>query len=68
MCEIARILSKGIPFVRIDLYEEDGRPRFGEFTFTPSGGLDTDYPMERQIEWGKRIRLDDIDTELLEIR
>ncbi len=68
MCEIVRTLSQGIPYVRIDLYEEDGKPLFGEFTFTPSGGLDTDYPMERQIEWGKHLDLNHIDYSALEIR
>lgn len=38
MIEVASILSKGFPFVRIDLYEVDGRVYFGEMTFTPAGG------------------------------
>lgn len=32
-------LTAGIPFVRVDLYEIDGSPRFGEFTFYPDSGL-----------------------------
>lgn len=35
MIEISRILSKGFDFVRVDLYEIDGKPVFGEMTFTP---------------------------------
>lgn len=38
--EYARTLSKGFPFVRVDLYVIDGKVYFGELTFTPSGGLD----------------------------
>ena len=34
MLEIASILSKGIPIVRVDLYNIDGRIYFGELTFT----------------------------------
>ena len=27
-------------FVRVDLYDVDGKPFFGEMTFTPAGGFD----------------------------
>ena len=36
----ARKLSKGFPFVRVDLYIVDGKVYFGELTFTPSAGMD----------------------------
>ena len=36
MQNIVRKLAKGFKFVRIDLYEINGRPIFGEYTFTPS--------------------------------
>lgn len=39
--EYARKLSKGFPFVRVDLYLVDGKVYFGELTFTPSAGLDS---------------------------
>ncbi|MCH5278292.1 MAG: glycosyl transferase [Christensenellaceae bacterium] len=38
--EYASKLSRGFPFVRVDLYLVDGRVFFGELTFTPSGGQD----------------------------
>lgn len=38
MVSLARQLSQGMPFVRVDFYEQGGRPVFGEMTFTP--GLD----------------------------
>lgn len=39
MIKTAEILSRSIPFVRIDLYEINGRVYFGEFSFYPTGGL-----------------------------
>lgn len=35
MKELAATLSKGIDFVRVDFYEIDGKPIFGEMTLTP---------------------------------
>ena len=35
MIELARKLSKGFPFVRVDFYEVDGKIYVGEMTFTP---------------------------------
>lgn len=37
MIEIARSLSEGFPFVRIDMYDINGKAIFGEMTFFPSG-------------------------------
>ncbi len=39
MQKIARELSKGFPFVRIDLYETCDHIYFSEFTFVPAGGI-----------------------------
>lgn len=39
MIEISKILSKGIPFVRIDLYETATGVYFGEITFYPVSGF-----------------------------
>lgn len=44
MKELASLLSKDIPFVRVDFYEADGRPYFGEFTFYDSGGTAAFHP------------------------
>lgn len=35
----AEVLAKGFPFARVDLYDLDGRPRFGEVTFYPQSGF-----------------------------
>ena len=33
--ECAKKLSADFPYVRVDFYEENGHPVFGELTFTP---------------------------------
>lgn len=38
MLDLASRLSQGFDFVRIDLYNIDGKIYFGEFTLTPTGG------------------------------
>jgi hypothetical protein len=44
MVECAEILSKGIPFVRVDFYESNGKLYFGELTFYPGSGLEEFTP------------------------
>ncbi len=39
MIEICRKLSKSFPFVRVDLYNLDGKIYFGEMTFYPASGF-----------------------------
>ena len=39
MIDIVEKLSEGIPFVRVDLYNADGRIYFGEITFFPAAGM-----------------------------
>ena len=39
MLEICKILSKGCPFLRVDLYECSGQIYFSELTFFPCGGV-----------------------------
>ena len=41
MFQFASILSKDIPFVRVDFYEVNGSLYFGELTFYPSSGFDS---------------------------
>jgi hypothetical protein len=41
----AETIAGGFPFLRVDFYEIDGRPRFAEVAFYPaSGGLPFDPP------------------------
>ncbi|MGM9876377.1 MAG: ATP-grasp fold amidoligase family protein [Bacilli bacterium] len=44
MFNFASILSKRIPFVRVDFYEVNGKLYFGELTFYPSSGFDDTRP------------------------
>ncbi|MCY4262103.1 MAG: ATP-grasp fold amidoligase family protein [Candidatus Dadabacteria bacterium] len=39
MIEIARTLSEGFAFTRIDMYDVDGKAVFGEVTFYPGNGM-----------------------------
>jgi hypothetical protein len=39
MLELAAALARGLDFVRVDLYDDEGQPRFGELTVTPMGGF-----------------------------
>lgn len=57
MFEIAKKLSKGIPFVRVDLYQSDGKVYFGELTFFPQSGVDVNLLQETDMYFGKLIDL-----------
>lgn len=54
MIEYCYILAKQFPFVRVDFYEIDGQPLFGELTFTPS--LDY-FTEDMRIRYGDGIDL-----------
>ena len=51
MKEIAKTLSKGYPFVRVDLYNVEGYTFFGELTFYPASG----YGRFTPDEWDERL-------------
>ena len=55
MIEIASKISKGFPFVRVDLYDIKGKIYFGEMTFTPAAGFNFYYNDKFQIELGRKI-------------
>lgn len=55
MLDIAAKLSKGFPFVRVDLYCNQGVIRFGELTFYPWSGYVQFYPDDFDFELGKRF-------------
>lgn len=57
MIKIASDLSKNLPFVRIDLYNIDGKIYFGEFTFTPAAGLIKYYNDDALLNLGEKINL-----------
>lgn len=57
MVEIATKLSKGIPHVRVDLYNVNGEIYFGEMTFFHYGGLIPFHPSEWDYTFGSWIDL-----------
>lgn len=57
MLNIAEKLSKDIPFVRVDLYEVNGKIYFGELTFYPSSGFEGFNPVEYDKILGDMLEL-----------
>lgn len=55
--DYAEKLSKGFPFVRVDLYIVNGKVYFGELTFTPSAGLDNGRLPDTDLILGKMLLL-----------
>lgn len=57
MVEIATKLSEDFQFVRVDLYNVDGKIYFGELTFTPGSGKNPFYPLEKDLEIASMIEI-----------
>jgi TupA-like ATPgrasp len=57
MIAAAETLGANFPFVRIDFYDVDGLPKFGEMTFYPGSGLDPFDPPEVDRKMGDMWRL-----------
>ena len=57
MIELAERLAEGIPFVRVDFYEIEGRIYFGELTFHPGSGMEEFTPVEADYELGSWLKL-----------
>ena len=57
MKEIARKLSTGLVFSRIDLYDTIDGPLFGEITFYPASGMGTFTPNKYNYILGEMINL-----------
>jgi len=58
MLKIAEQLSDGIDFVRVDLYNVEGRILFGELTNYPLAGLIQFEPKSFDLELGEKLVLD----------
>jgi len=56
MLRAAETLGRGFVFVRVDLYEVDGVPRFGEMTFYPGSGLERFDPVALDEQMGMKWR------------
>lgn len=58
MIEIAEILAKPFPFVRVDFYETNEEKMYiGEMTFYPAGGYGTFEPAEWDLKLGELLEL-----------
>ena len=53
MKQVATRLSADFPFVRVDLYNVNGKVYFGELTFYPSSGYGEFHPDVFDFELGK---------------
>ena len=57
MIKIATDLSKDFPYVRVDLYNHDGKIYFGELTFFPESGYYDFEPDEFDFILGEKFVL-----------
>lgn len=60
MLSIAGKLSKGIPFLRVDLYWTGEQIYFGELTFYPASGFGKFHPEEYDRKLGEMIDLSEV--------
>lgn len=56
--DYAEMICKPFPFVRADFYLEYGKCYFGELTFTPLAGFDTNRLPETQLLFGDMVKID----------
>lgn len=61
MIEIAEKLSEGLPQLRVDLYEIEGKVYFGELTFYSQSGFDTTITHEADNILGSKLTLPALD-------
>lgn len=57
MVEMAELLTKEIPFARVDFYDVDGKIFFGELTFFPGSGMEAFSPEVWDEKLGDMIRI-----------
>ncbi|MFG6589229.1 ATP-grasp fold amidoligase family protein [Sulfitobacter sp. MOLA879] len=55
LLNLARTLSEGFPFVRVDLYDGSKGVFFGELTFTPGDGSNIRIPLSEDIVFGEQV-------------
>lgn len=58
MIDVVETLSRDIPFVRVDLYNADGKIYFGEITFFPAAGMGKFEPAEWDLLLGTWIDIE----------
>ncbi|WP_339916545.1 ATP-grasp fold amidoligase family protein [Yeosuana marina] len=52
MIDIVKKLSHSFDYVRIDLFSVNNKIYFGEYTFTPTSGIDKFKTYSKDVEWG----------------
>jgi hypothetical protein len=57
MLAVSRTLSADFPFVRVDLYEVDGKIYFGELTFSPACGVFPYFTDEFIAQTGQQLKI-----------
>ncbi len=57
MIELAQKLSQGVPHLRVDLYEVNGKIYFGELTFAEESGFAEFKPKQWNYTFGNWIKL-----------
>lgn len=53
LLKVSKKLSEDFAYVRVDLYDVDGKIYFGELTFTHNAGFSKFYPNKYNKLWGK---------------
>lgn len=62
MISVAKKLSEDFIFVRVDLYNVDGKIFFGELTWIPMGGNGIITPLEYEYTLGNMLKLRDVEV------
>lgn len=57
MFDLAAKLSEGFPYVRVDFYYAEDRIYFGEMTFYPHSGFDSNVLLDADKRWGQMMDL-----------
>lgn len=60
MVDMARVLSKDFPFVRVDFFLANNTYYFAELTFTPSGCMMPFNPEKFDLEWGNDLDISEL--------
>jgi hypothetical protein len=60
MLLVAKKLADSFPYIRVDLYNIDGKIYCGELTFFQGSGFDRMTPIEKDFEYGKKLDIKEI--------
>lgn len=63
MLRLAKILSEGVPFLRVDFYYISNQSKFGETTFFPECGFGKFSNIEIDETYGAKIKLPTMNTQ-----